>query len=197
MVRLWILPSCSYQTLQKFLSSELYKILHCRFLYILFNNFFYIFVSDITYGQIYSQAPFEAPLVAFDLKGSYLKAALENSVSRFNSTNNISSSTSFVQVSGLKIVYDLNKSINERVISVKVRCASCQIPIFEDLQNEAEYRILATRYVATGGYGFSIFKEYGTNAEWVFGVWKMLLTNIYYLNILYEILENMLRNSNL
>uniref|UniRef100_A0A1I8NCT3 apyrase n=1 Tax=Musca domestica TaxID=7370 RepID=A0A1I8NCT3_MUSDO len=119
--------------------------------------------GDITYGQVYSMAPYEAPLVAFDLQGLHLRAALEKSVSRFDN-NKYNSSTSFLQVSGLKITYNLRNPVNERVIEVKVRCAACKVPKYEELQDDVIYRIIATRYVATGGYGFSIFEEYGQRA---------------------------------
>ncbi|XP_019892555.2 apyrase isoform X5 [Musca domestica] len=119
--------------------------------------------QDITYGQVYSMAPYEAPLVAFDLQGLHLRAALEKSVSRFDN-NKYNSSTSFLQVSGLKITYNLRNPVNERVIEVKVRCAACKVPKYEELQDDVIYRIIATRYVATGGYGFSIFEEYGQRA---------------------------------
>lgn len=108
-------------------------------------------------------APYEAPLVAFDLQGLHLRAALEKSVSRIDN-NKYNSSTSFLQVSGLKITYNLRNPANERVIDVKVRCAACKVPKYEELQDDVIYRIIATRYVATGGYGFSIFEEYGQRA---------------------------------
>ncbi|XP_059222620.1 apyrase-like isoform X2 [Stomoxys calcitrans] len=120
-------------------------------------------MGDITYAQVYSMAPFEAPLVAFDLQGLHLKAALENSVSGIDYSNNINSTLSFAQVTGLKIVYNLKNPINQRVVSVKVRCVKCKIPIYEDLEADEIYRMIATKYVAGGGYGFSIFKEYATN----------------------------------
>ncbi|XP_065365254.1 apyrase isoform X1 [Calliphora vicina] len=117
----------------------------------------------VTYGQIYSLCPFEAPLVTFDLEGIHLKAALEKSVSRINFSNNLNSTNTFLQVAGLKVVYNLNNPVNQRVLNVKVRCADCKVPSYEDLNINKVYRISTTRYVAGGGYGFSIFKQYGQN----------------------------------
>lgn len=101
--------------------------------------------------------------MAFNLQGVHLRAALEKSVSRIDFSNNINSTNTFLQVSGLKIIYNLNNPVNGRVLSVKVRCADCEIPVYEDLDEDKVYRILATSYTANGGYGFTIFKEYGTN----------------------------------
>ncbi|XP_046802610.1 apyrase isoform X1 [Lucilia cuprina] len=119
----------------------------------------------ITYGQVYSLCPFEAPLVAFDLEGVHLKAALEKSVSRINFLNKINATNTFLQVSGLKVIYNLWNPVNKRVLKVKVRCAHCKVPIYENLDINKVYRILTTRYVAGGGYGFSMFKQYGQNRQ--------------------------------
>ncbi|KAI8122649.1 Apyrase [Lucilia cuprina] len=120
----------------------------------------------ITYGQVYSLCPFEAPLVAFDLEGVHLKAALEKSVSRINFLNKINATNTFLQVSGLKVIYNLWNPVNKRVLKVKVRCAHCKVPIYENLDINKVYRILTTRYVAGGGYGFSMFKQYGQNRQY-------------------------------
>ncbi|XP_075154885.1 5'-nucleotidase-related protein-like isoform X2 [Haematobia irritans] len=147
-------------------------------------------IGDITYSQIYSMAPFEAPLVAFDLQGLHLKNALEKSISYLDGENSASSTTSFVQVTGLKIVYDLKKPVNERVVEVKVRCSECKIPIYEELDEDKIYRIIATRYVATGGYGFSTFKEYGTNAIEYSSEFESLMEYVEKMSPLYTGLED-------
>lgn len=89
---------------------------------------------------------------------------MERSVSRIDFANNINNTNTFLQVSGLKVIYNLNNPVNHRVVNVKVRCADCKLPSYDNLDVDKVYRILATRYVANGGYGFSIFKEYGTNS---------------------------------
>lgn len=101
--------------------------------------------------------------MAFDLEGIHLKAALEKSVSRINFSNNFNSTNTFLQVAGLKVVYNLNNPVNQRILKVNVRCADCKVPSYEELNINKVYRILTTHYVAGGGYGFSIFKQYGQN----------------------------------
>ncbi|XP_073831490.1 apyrase-like [Musca autumnalis] len=145
--------------------------------------------GDITYAQVYSMAPYEAPLVAFDLQGVYLRAALEKSVSRLDNIT-YNSTTSFLQVSGLKIVYNLRNPVNERVVDVKVRCAACKVPKFEDLNDDAVYRMIATRYVATGGYGFSIFEDYGQNFVEYATEYESLMEYVDKFSPLYTGLEN-------
>lgn len=103
--------------------------------------------------------------MAFDLEGKYLKAALEKSVSRIDLLNHVNTTNTFLQVSGLKVIYNLWNPINKRVLKVRVRCTECNVPIYEDLDENKVYRILTIKYVANGGYGFSMFKEYGKNRQ--------------------------------
>ncbi|KAM7350082.1 apyrase isoform 1-T1 [Cochliomyia hominivorax] len=124
--------------------------------------------GDISYGQILRLCPFENTLVVFDLEGRHLKSALEKSVSRIDFAHNINATHTFLQVAGLKILYNLKNPVNQRVLQVKVRCAQCKFPIYEDFDENKVYRILANRYVANGGYGFSMFKQYGQNKHHYF-----------------------------
>lgn len=127
------------------------------------HNFFFLFSTDVTYGQIFNLCPFEAPLVAFDLEGIHLKAALENSLASIDLSSNRNATYRFLQVSGLKIIYNLRNPIYERIAAIKVRCTHCQAPIYEDFDANRVYRIITTHYLARGGYGFTMFKQYGKN----------------------------------
>lgn len=68
-------------------------------------------------------------------------------------------SVSLLQVSGLKIVYDLSQPEGSRVISLKVRCNACEIPIYEDLNEEQYYRIAVNSFLVTGGDGYTILTD--------------------------------------
>lgn len=110
-------------------------------------------------------SPFENVLTAFDLRGDKLREALEFGVSKIDYENNVTSSSIFLQVSGLKITYDFKKPVNQRVVDLKVRCSSCSVPRYETFDEKATYRIVAPNFLQDGGDGFHMFRDYGTNVQ--------------------------------
>lgn len=116
--------------------------------------------GNITKGELLAAIPFKNELVTVDLKGSVLLEALEHTVENF--ANNFISAQ-FLQVSGLRIVYDLNKPKGNRVVSVKVRCANCSVPTYEDLETEENYSVLLTDFILKGGDGFRMIQENSMN----------------------------------
>ena len=60
--------------------------------------------------------------------------------------------------SGLQIQYVLKKPSGIRVGDIKVRCAACQVPVYERLDESAVYKVLLTSYLANGGRGLGIEK---------------------------------------
>lgn len=60
---------------------------------------------------------------------------------------------------GVRVVYDLSQPVGERVVQVSLRCADCEIPIYEELDLEKEYGLLISSYMLNGGDGYSMFKE--------------------------------------
>lgn len=56
-------------------------------------------------------------------------------------------------MSGLKILYDLSQPEDSRVKSIKVRCNACDIPVYEDLDEEKYYRVAVNSFMIEGnGY---------------------------------------------
>lgn len=110
-------------------------------------------------------SPFENILTAFDLPGEHLVGALEFAVSKIDLANNVTSSSIFLQVSGLKVTYDFKKPVNERVIDIKVRCANCTYPVYEPFNMTSTYRVVAPNFLQDGGDGFHMFREHGTNIQ--------------------------------
>ncbi|XP_036319651.1 apyrase-like isoform X2 [Rhagoletis pomonella] len=119
--------------------------------------------GTLTYAHLIAMSPFENVLTAFNLPGHKLLEALEYSVQAIDIKNNYTSSDVFLQVSGLKITYDYSKSPGERIIDVKVRCANCDIPAYEDFDSRKTYRIVAPDFLVEGGGGYTMFTEYGSD----------------------------------
>lgn len=114
-----------------------------------------------------TMSPFENVLNTIDIKGKYIKEALEFGVQYVDLYNSVTSSYIFLQVSGLKIVYDFYKPVGQRVVGLKVRCIQCDYPVYEEFDEEKVYRIAGPSFLIDGGDGFSMFPQYGTNKGFV------------------------------
>uniref|UniRef100_W8BC64 Apyrase n=1 Tax=Ceratitis capitata TaxID=7213 RepID=W8BC64_CERCA len=119
--------------------------------------------GDVTYEQIFTLGSYEGELIAFDLTGSHLLEALEYSVSEIDLEDNVFETHRFLHSSGLRVTYNFRADKGERVVSAAIRCADCAIPVYEPLSLTKSYRIVAAKYVATGGYGYKIFSNYGSS----------------------------------
>ena len=109
--------------------------------------------GDMTLGQVRSVLPFDNYLVAFDLTGEQIIAALENGVSQVEDEQG-----RFPQVSGLRFVWDPGAKPGSRVVSVEMKEASGYEPI--NVSNT--YRVVTTNYLYQGGDGYTMFSQ-GTN----------------------------------
>lgn len=67
--------------------------------------------------------------------------------------------TLFMFYKGIKVTYDARNTPGNRVTSVKVTCTSCDIPEYEDLIMNAEYKVIVTSYLAKGGDGYDTIKN--------------------------------------
>ena len=109
--------------------------------------------GDVTLGQVMSILPFDNYLVAFDLTGEQIIAALENGVSQVEDEQG-----RFPQVSGLRFVWDPGAKPGSRIVSVEVEEAGGYEPI--NVSNS--YRVVTTNYLYQGGDGYTMFSQ-GTN----------------------------------
>ncbi|XP_029451350.1 5'-nucleotidase [Rhinatrema bivittatum] len=110
----------------------------------------------ITLEDLISVLPFGGTFDLLALKGSTLKAAFEHSVHRYGSGTG-----EFLQVGGIRIVYDLSKSSGSRVVKLEVLCTECRVPSYEPLEMNKVYKVVLPSYIAAGGDGFAILKNEG------------------------------------
>ncbi|XP_053949930.1 apyrase isoform X2 [Anastrepha ludens] len=122
-----------------------------------------IYRGNISYAHLVTMSPFENRLAAFNLPGHKLLEALEFSVNPINLEGGVTSSSIFIQVAGLKITYNFTNPVGQRVVDVKVRCADCEIPVYDDLDSTKIYRIVAPDFLAEGGDGFTMLRDYGSD----------------------------------
>jgi ribosomal protein S18 acetylase RimI-like enzyme len=77
-----------------------------------------------------------------DLKGKYIKEIIETT---------FTGSHAIIQVSGLKIKYDLSKPDKEKIVEILINN--------KPLEDEKTYRVSTPDFLATGGDGYESFKK--------------------------------------
>lgn len=112
-------------------------------------------IGNITKSDLDSVLAFPENVIALKVKGSLIKQMLEHSVRRYS---NIVGRGEFLQMSGLRVVYDLTKDPGMRVLSVSIICSQCKTPTYEALQLDRIYTVLVTSFVANGGDGYTMLK---------------------------------------
>lgn len=115
----------------------------------------------ITKLHINTVLPFGDRLVTEYLTGEEIRQVLEWSVHRYGPQ---ARNGEFLQVSGLKIRYNVSQPAGERVTYVEAKCASCVIPEYYAIEHNATYKVIMNEYLYRGGDGFnSLRKKPGAN----------------------------------
>ncbi|HEY5485504.1 MAG TPA: 5'-nucleotidase C-terminal domain-containing protein, partial [Candidatus Cryosericum sp.] len=112
--------------------------------------------GDVTVGNIYAVLPFDNFLEVLEIKGSTLKAALENSVSAYPAQLG-----GFLQVSGFSFSFDPSKPAGSRVVSI-TRDG-------KPVDMDATYKLAVQDYNAIGGDGYTMLigaKIVYKSSEW-------------------------------
>ena len=119
--------------------------------------------GGVTMGEVLTVLPFQNTIATFQIKGSDLRAALENGVSQIEE-----GAGRFPQVAGMKYSFDRSKPAGERIVDVQVREGEAFVP----LDPEKTYGVVTNNYVRAGGDGFDIFEtnainpyDFGPNLE--------------------------------
>ncbi|EDV20332.1 uncharacterized protein TRIADDRAFT_32243 [Trichoplax adhaerens] len=110
----------------------------------------------ITISNMHAITKYDNVIDELTMPGSILIKALELGVANYNKSK---PSSLFLQVSGLRVVYNLAKPSNERVHSVEVICTQCKVPRFVPMDKNKMYKVLAPSYIGRGFGGFSVFRD--------------------------------------
>ncbi|KRG07052.1 apyrase isoform X1 [Drosophila mojavensis] len=121
--------------------------------------------GNITYKQLVAMCPWENHLYALTLRGDHLLQLLEDSVAPMNASLTFPTSKRFLQVSGLRIIYNLKAEPGERVRQILVRCSNCPVPEYQPLQQTQHYRLVVMEYLANGKNGFSLISDHAQDLE--------------------------------
>ncbi len=107
--------------------------------------------GGLTRRDLLSVMPFNDRVIKTQVKGSVLKAALENGFSRLNGEE----AGRFPQVSGMTISYDGRKPVGSRVVKVMVGG--------KPLDPKRPYTLATTSYLLEGGDDYAMLRE----ARWL------------------------------
>lgn len=111
--------------------------------------------GNITKEDVETVMPFGNKMEVVEITGKALLEALEHSVHRYTDGERRGE---FLQMSGVEVVYDMSKQSGQRVVDVKVRCAYCPEPAFQEIDETKKYKVVMTDILADGGDGYEMFK---------------------------------------
>ncbi|XP_022902715.2 apyrase [Onthophagus taurus] len=114
--------------------------------------------GDISFNDLATSQPFGNTVDTGKLQGKYIRELMESAAMPYNSKR-VYADVNLIQVSGIRVVIDVSKPLGSRVTSLKVRCSKCDIPRFEDIDNEEFYNIALGSFLVTGGDGFSMITD--------------------------------------
>lgn len=110
--------------------------------------------ANITKGDLLTVMPFDGSMTKITINGTNIFKMLEHSVAKYRT---IRPPGQFLQLSGLKVEYDFNRSPGMRLVKVFARCGMCEIPEYFPVNRSKSYNILAPSFLSMGGDGFSVF----------------------------------------
>ncbi|KAI4475036.1 hypothetical protein M0802_015322 [Mischocyttarus mexicanus] len=115
--------------------------------------------DKVTMGDILGVLPFGNTLFKVSMTGKQMLSMLEWSVYNLHQNPSDNLFGAFLQFSGLQIVYNISRPANSKVVSVKVRCAACNIPSYSDLNETVTYNVLMNDFMQNGGDGYDMLKD--------------------------------------
>lgn len=106
--------------------------------------------TQITKNDLLSVLPFSNRLYVAKVPGNLIRATLEHSAKRYDKRQ---STGGFLQMSGVRVSYDMARPLGERVLKVQVLCADCDIPHYSDLDDTKVYKVVLSDFLLNGGDG--------------------------------------------
>ncbi|KAH9365215.1 hypothetical protein HPB48_022303 [Haemaphysalis longicornis] len=125
--------------------------------------------SNVTLDDLYRVTKIDNELVLLNMNGSQLHKMFEHAVANFTWWPELNGK--FLQVSGFRVDYDLGRPAGWRVAWLKILCANCSVPRYEDVHFRKRYTIVTTSFIADGGDGFQF--EKGILRRPAGGKWKV------------------------
>ena len=112
--------------------------------------------GEVTYGELFTVQPFDNQVVRMELTGDQIYRLLEQ---QWQLQPDGSVRARILQVSGLEYAYDESRPLGQRVVNVTLANGT-QI---DRSDTQTTYTVAANSFIATGGDGFTVFKEASAN----------------------------------
>ena len=109
-------------------------------------------IGNLTKKDVVTAAPFGNLVGVLTVTGAELWEIFQHSASQYKWGG-------FLQVSGIRYQFNSKKPIGERLEWVRVRCAECTIPSYEDLDLTKTYRVATNSYLARGGDNYTMINQ--------------------------------------
>lgn len=113
--------------------------------------------GNVTMEDVLSVAPFQNTIDIIVINGKQFKEMMETSVERYDPSGE-DAQGAFLQVSGIRVAYDIGRPPGDRVVQLMIRCGECRVPRFLPLNPEAHYRLAVPSYLVRGGDGFTVLQ---------------------------------------
>ncbi|XP_064489233.1 protein 5NUC-like isoform X5 [Ornithodoros turicata] len=110
--------------------------------------------GDILREDLLETIPFDNTLFIATLTGQHLRKVFEHSARKYP-LNGENPSSAFLQVSGIRVTYNMTKPADQRVHSLAILCTNCTVPHFELVEDNTMYNIAVPSFIAKGGYGYN------------------------------------------
>ncbi|XP_031636271.1 apyrase-like isoform X2 [Contarinia nasturtii] len=119
--------------------------------------------GPISFMDLATTMPFENTIDTFDLLGEHVKELFEFAAKAFSSEND---QRNFMQVSGMRVVYNPTNEENNRVRSIEVLAMPNdvrRVPRYEPLDPKKYYKFITSSFIAEGGDAFDIISKHKKN----------------------------------
>ncbi|XP_059178708.1 snake venom 5'-nucleotidase-like isoform X2 [Physella acuta] len=114
-------------------------------------------IGNITTENVIFVQPFRNEVDIVEVTGQTLLDVFEYCASKWvNSTD--SGFGGFLQVSGMRVTYNMTRPVGQRVHELLVTCTQCDIPRLENVQVDKHYKILTMNFLIKGGDGYNVLK---------------------------------------
>jgi len=114
--------------------------------------------GSISLEDILTVFPFQNTIDLIEIKGKHLREAFEFSAKGYD-PKGFHLAGKFLQVSGIRVVYDMRRPEGNRVKTLTARCSKCRVPKYEPMEDETVYKVALLTYTATGGDGYTMIQN--------------------------------------
>ncbi|KAL3881155.1 hypothetical protein ACJMK2_027613 [Sinanodonta woodiana] len=108
--------------------------------------------GKVSLGDVFTVLPFANIIDKITIRGFDLRQTLEQSVRNYDVKN---PAGGFLQMSGIRVLYNLTKPNGSRVVSVHVRCHKCEYLEYSPLDDTAIYSVLTSDFLLKGGDNYT------------------------------------------